>query len=300
MIYKFNKDIIVSNIAKKIKLKFNYFGDKKKTINNLCSIKYSNSKSLTFIENENYEQYIKKKKTGVVILKKKNSYLKNQIICNNPKLFFCKMINLLLPKKLDRSSFLKKNFRSALLSSMPRNTTISDSVFIGNNVSIGKNCYIGNNVVIYPGTRIGNNVVILDNTVLGIDGLGYIKNSLMPHIGLLVIKDNVSLGSNCTVVKGTLENTIIEKFVKIGNNVNIGHNVLIQSNTKISSSSSIAGGTIIEPFCEIALGVSIKNNITIGKKSKIGIGSVVIKNVKKNSMIFGNPGKDIIILNKIL
>ena len=154
--------------------------------------------------------------------------------------------------------------------------------------------------MIYPGTKIADNVVVMDNTVLGIYGLGYVNGILMPHIGNLIIKKNVKLGSNCTLVRGTLENTIIGEAVKIGNNVNIGHNVKILSNTYVSSSTVIAGGAKVESNCQLAAGVSIKNNLVIARNSKIGIGSVVVKNVKKNSTIFGNPGKTIFLLGKLL
>jgi UDP-3-O-[3-hydroxymyristoyl] glucosamine N-acyltransferase len=207
---------------------------------------------------------------------------------------------LLSSDDLKKKTYPIKNFRDNFIRKNINGTKISENVFIGEKVSIGKNCYIGRNVVIYPGTKIGNNVVILDNTTLGVHGLGYIKNLLMPHAGNLIIKDDVKFGSNCTVVRGTLENTVIGKSVKVGNNVNIGHNVVIKKNCFISSSTSIAGGSKIESHCQLALGVSIKNNIIIGKKSKIGIGSVVIKNVTRNSIIFGNPGKKIILLEKII
>ena len=298
MIYRLKKNIFIKDLIKSISLNIIYYGNKKKLINNFCSIKYSNLNSLSFIENDNFKQY--KKTQGIVISEKKNFFFKNQIITKNPRLLFCKIVNLFLKNELENKNYPIKNFRDHYLKKKIKNTKISESAFIGEKVSIGKNCYIGKNVVIYPGTIIGNNVVILDNTVLGIYGLGYTKNILMPHIGNLIIKDNVKLGSNCTLVRGTLENTIIGKSVKIGNNVNIGHNVKILDKTLIASLSIIAGGVKIESNCQLASATSVKNNIIIGKNSKIGIGSVVIKNVKKNSMIFGNPGKKIILLHKLL
>jgi len=296
MIFKLNKNILIQDLKKKFKFKF--YGNKKKIINNFCSIKYSNLNSISFLENNNIDKY--KKIRGIVISKYKSSFFKNQIISKEPRLLFCKIINFLLSNNLKKKTYPIKNFREKFIKLNIKNTKISENVFIGENVSIGKNCYIGRNVVIYPGTKVGNNVIILDNTTLGVHGLGYVKNLLMPHVGNLIIKDNVKLGSNCTVVRGTLENTIIGKFVKIGNNVNIGHNVVIKNNCLISSSTSIAGGSRIESHCQLALGVSIKNNITVGKESKIGIGSVVIKNVPRNSLIFGNPAKKIILLEKFL
>jgi len=298
MIFKLKKEISIKNLIKKISLNSIYYGNKKKLINNFCSIKYSNTRSLSFIENDNINQH--KEIQGIVILKKKNSFIKNQIITKDPRLFFNKIVNFFFISELKEKNYPTKNFKDHYLKKNIKNTIISDNAFLGEKVTFGKNCYIGKNVVIYPGTRIGNNVVVLDNTVLGTFGMGYMKGTLTPHIGNLIIRDDVKIGSNCTVVRGTLENTIIGKSVKIGNNVNIGHNVKILDNTFISSSSVIAGGVKVEANCKLATGISVKNNVIIGKNSKIGIGTVVVKNVKKNSMIFGNPGKKIILLEKIL
>ena len=138
------------------------------------------------------------------------------------------------------------------------------------------------NVVVYPNCVLGKNVKILDNSVIGCLGLGYLRNKmLMPHLGSVIIEDNVSVGANCTIVRGTLENTKIKKNVKIANNVNVGHNVIIKENSLISSSVSIAGGAIIQQNTKIGLGAKIKNNINIGKNSQIGIGSVVVKTLRK-------------------
>lgn len=298
MNFKLKKKIFLRDIIKHTKSNFSYFGNKKIFINNFSSINYSNLNSLSFIENEKYKS--RKKIQGIVITERKNSLFKNQIIAKNPRLLFCKIVNFFLREELKKKNYPIENFKDLHKKKNSINTKISENVFIGEKVVIGKNCYIGKNVVIYPETKIGNNVIILDNTVLGTYGLGYTNGILMPHLGKLIIKDNVKLGANCTVVRGTLENTIIEKSVKIANNVNIGHNVKIQEETLIASMSVVSGGVKINKNCQLAAGVLIKNNIEIGKNSKIGIGSVVVKNVEKGSNIFGNPGKKMIFLKNIL
>ena len=96
MIFKIKKRLLIKNLIENKKLNFKFFGDKEKRIDNLCSIKYSNLTSISFIENDKIEKYTKKR--GVVILKKKNSSFKNQIICKNPRLLFCKIISLFFCK----------------------------------------------------------------------------------------------------------------------------------------------------------------------------------------------------------
>ena len=300
MIYKLKKDISLENLIKGMRLNYRLLGNKSQTIDNFCSIKYSNLNSISFIEDNDYEKY--KNKKGFIILNDKKSFFKNQIISKEPRLLFCKIVNSFLKEELKEKNYPTKNFKDFHLKKNILKTIISENVFIGKNVSIGKNCYIGKNVVIYPGTKISDNVIIFDNTVLGIYGLGYIKGTLMPHLGNLIIKNNVKIGANCTIVRGTLDNTVIGESVKIGNNVNISHNVKISKNSIIASSSVVAGGVEIKSDCQISGGVSIKNNIIIGKKSKIGIGAVVIKDVNdkdSQSTYFGNPARKTILLKKL-
>ena len=111
---------------------------------------------------------------------------------------------------------------------------------------LGKNVYLSN-------CEIGNNVSIGPNTTIGYEGVTIYKknkkNYKFPNFGKVIIEDNVSIGSNCSVMRGTLNNTILFKNVIMSNLINIGHSVHIGNSSVISSGVQIIGGAQIGSNC---------------------------------------------------
>ena len=108
---------------------------------------------------------------------------------------------------------------------------------------MGKNCYIGYNVYI-ANAFVGDNVIVQNGTIIGQDGFGYAFNAnqynKIPQIGLVIIGNNVELGCNCTIDKGSLKHTEICDGVKIDNLVHIAHNVVVGKNTVIAGQTGVA------------------------------------------------------------
>ena len=160
-----------------------------------------------------------------------------------------------------------------------------------NNAIIGENVRIGENCIIYPGVfinhncSIGNNVIIHPNTTIGSDGFGLYKLDglwkKIPHVGSVVIEDDVEIGSNTTIDKGMLDNTILKRNCKIDNLVHIAHNVTIGSNTAIAACTGIAGSSSIGDNCTIGGGVGINGHITICNNVNIHGMSMITKSITK-------------------
>ena len=160
-----------------------------------------------------------------------------------------------------------------------------------NNVTIGENVRIGENCIIYPGVfinhncSIGNNVIIHPNASIGTDGFGLYKLDglwkKIPHVGSVVIEDDVEIGSNTTIDRGMLDNTILKRNCKIDNLVHIAHNVTVGSNTAIAACTGIAGSTSIGDNCTIGGGVGINGHITICSKVNIHGMSMITKSITK-------------------
>lgn len=179
---------------------------------------------------------------------------------------------------------------------------------IGDNVRIGHYCYIGkdviiddnveikNNVTIDGKVRIGKNTVIYSGAVIGMDGYGYYNdiNSnhiRVPHLGGVIIGDNVEVGSNTCISRGCLGDTIINDDVKIDNLCHIAHNVVIGKRSKIIALTMLAGSSIIGDDVWVAPCSAIKNQVTVGSNSLIGMGAVVTKDVEPNVIVAGVPAK---------
>ena len=121
-----------------------------------------------------------------------------------------------------------------------KNSQIGSNTIIEHNCVIGKNCIIGHGVVI-RNSLIGDEVVIQDNSKLGQKGFGFIpiknKNLKFPHIGKVIVEDNVEIASGCTIDRGSVDDTVIGKNTYLDNQVHIAHNVKIGSKLHDSWSS---------------------------------------------------------------
>lgn len=181
-------------------------------------------------------------------------------------------------------------------------SSVANNCFVGPYSVIEKNCKIGSGTVIhsyvhlYPGTEIGNDCIIHSHTVIGTDGFGYQRNSRnvyekFIHLGKVIIGNDVEIGGQCCIDRGTLGNTLISNGCKLDNHVHIAHNVQIEENCAITAHVMIAGSAKIGAGTWIGPSSSIINQAIIGKNVFIGIGANVIKNVNDGEIVAGNPAK---------
>ena len=161
---------------------------------------------------------------------------------------------------------------------------------------MGANSYIGNNVII-KNAIIGNNVRILDGAIIGKKGFGFFpdksNNFRYPHIGMVIIGDNVEIGCNNTIDRGSLSNTIIGNNTFLDNQVHVAHNVKIGKNCIITAQVGFAGSANIGKNVSIGGQAGISGHLNIGDNVQIAGGSGVIKNITDNSKVMGYPAKNI-------
>jgi len=173
-----------------------------------------------------------------------------------------------------------------------KNTVIAANTVIEHDVIIGINCVIGSQVNI-KNSIIGNNVVIQDGNKIGQKGFGFIplksKNFKFPHIGKVIIKENVEIASSCTIDRGSIDDTIIGKNTYLDNQVHIAHNVQIGDNCMIAGQVGFAGSTTLGNNVSIGGQAGISGHLKIGDNVKIGGGSGVIKDIDDNSIVMGYP-----------
>ena len=173
-----------------------------------------------------------------------------------------------------------------------KNSIVGSNSVIESNVQIGKNCVIGSEIVI-KNAIIGEKVVIQDGTKIGQKGFGFIpkknENFKFPHIGKVVIMDNVEIASNCTIDRGSVDDTIIGKNSYLDNQVHLAHNVKIGSNCMIAGQVGFAGSSSIGNNVSIGGQAGISGHLKIGNNVKIGGGSGVVKDVEDNQIVMGYP-----------
>lgn len=195
------------------------------------------------------------------------------------------------------------------LEGIGHNTYLSPDVKLGENVTIGHNCTLDGDITIGDGTRIYNNVNIINNVTIGQkceiqsgvnighDGFGYTEDeehqkTMVKHYGGIVIEDNVYIGGNSYIERGTIDNTIIKNGAKIDGACVIGHNCIIAPNTAMVAGSIMLGSVHLEDNVYIASAL-IKNQVTVGRNAIVGMGSVVIKDVEADTTVIGIPARKI-------
>ena len=290
-------------------------GDSSIAVTSLDKIEEATEDSITFLSNKKYTPWIYKTKASIVIVNKEFSPLKKVlstlIRVEDSYTSFIKLLyrfsddtikntgihnSTILPK----SSKIGKNVSIGAFTFLGNNVEFGDNVKIFNNVSIGDNVKVGKNSIIYPGATlyknsiIGKNCILHSNSVIGSDGFGYAPDSLgnfvkIPHIGNVVIEDNVEVGASSTIDRATVGSTLIKKGVKIDNLVQIAHNAIIGENTVIAALAGIAGSSKTGKNCQIGGSGGLSGHVTIGDNVKIQGCSAAWKDTKDNSILRGTP-----------
>jgi UDP-3-O-[3-hydroxymyristoyl] glucosamine N-acyltransferase len=280
-------------------------GDPDILINSVASLESSNQNSISFFNNPKYLDLLKITKAAIVITNAESLAFRkgSAIVSNNPYLYFAKVSRLLNPSKVPKKEISK----SAMIHptcKLGQNIFIGPNVVIEENVSIadgvtvhagviiesdniiGDNSTIHPNVVIKTNTIIGRNCTIYAGSVIGSDGFGYAKDNdkwfAIPQIGKVIVGDNVDIGANSTIDRGTLDDTIISSGVKIDNLVQIGHNCVIGENTIIAGCVGIAGSAKIGKNCAIGGAAMILGHLSIADNVIISPGSMITRSIKNS------------------
>jgi UDP-3-O-[3-hydroxymyristoyl] glucosamine N-acyltransferase len=166
---------------------------------------------------------------------------------------------------------------------------IHASCVIGDNVTIGRGCVLRPNVVLYDGVILGERVILHANAIVGADGFGYVRGPegyvKFPQLGGVVIEDDVEIGANTCVDRGSLGTTRIGRGTKIDNLVQIAHNVDIGERVVIASQTGISGSTVIEDDAviggQVGMGdhARVQSGAVIGSKAGVLPGKIVRRGV---------------------
>jgi len=173
-------------------------------------------------------------------------------------------------------------------------TRILDQVYIGPDVKIGAHCVIHAGVKIYADTVIGDRVVIQANTVIGSDGFGYSFTdgayTKIPHLGNVIIHDDVEIGANVCVDRAALGSTVVKRGAKLDNLIQIAHNVEVGEHVAMAAQSGVAGSSKVGAYSQVGGQTAISGHIQIAPGSRIqGKSGVSGDIVEPNKKWYGYP-----------
>jgi UDP-3-O-[3-hydroxymyristoyl] glucosamine N-acyltransferase len=289
-------------------------GDGSVTIESTSTLDQAGSGQITFLSNPKYASRVKETQAAAVLVAEEVQTGAAQIIAEDPYYAFMQTVVLLHGHREHPEIGVSPSATVADTAEIGQNCNIHphavihdkavigdncqiySGVFIGPNVKLGGDCIVYPNAVIYDGCQVGDRVIIQSNASVGQDGFGFAthkgEHHKIPQIGIVVLEDDVEIGSGCVIERGTLDNTIIGKGSKIGDSVAVGHGTKIGPYCLLVPQAGVAGSAELGHHCVLGGQVGVVGHIKIGNMVKIGAQAGVIGNVPDGATIVGSPAID--------
>ena len=269
-------------------------------INGFSSLNNYRPKTITWCKDvENCKRSVDIEQIELIVIGnnlKENCSFINCIMCDDPKKVFFSIgdhffsTDIQVPE-IGSGTYISKNVI------IGKNVKIGVNCVIDGDIRIGENSIIANSVNIVNKVKIGKNCIIQSGVVLGHDDFSYYEDkehnkTMIKHYGGIDIGDDVFIGANCVVNRGTIDDTQIGDGTKIDSQCHISHNCIIGEKNSIISGSRIYGSVRTGNNVYIATSI-IRNQMVIGDNAIVAMGSVVIRPVEHGSTVAGVPAKEL-------
>ena len=297
-------------------------GDGGLEIGGVAAIPTAEADDLVFAESEALLEEALASKAGAVVTGEFGGAAKTKkplLISAKPRLAFIRAAGFIRPHRrrdpgVHSTAIVHESAKLGKGASVAPYAVIGESVVIGERtrigpgacvsakVRIGADCYVDAHVTIYSGTTLGDRVIVLANSVLGSDGFGYVKDEAtgryekFPQLGTLEIGDDVEIGAGCTVDRGALGPTVIERGVKLDNQVHVAHNVRVGENVVIAAQTGVSGSSVVEKDVIVGGQVGIADHVRIEEGAILGAQSGIPskKVIRGKGVVFwGTPARPI-------
>lgn len=288
-------------------------GDPATRIEGVCTIQDSKPNHITFLVNPRYKKYLATTQAAAVILSKDEAKdcPTQMIIASDPYYIYAKIAAFFAPP-CTREAGIHESVVIGKHCVIDPSVSIAPRCVIGNHVTlkagvtiqagcvIGDFCIVGQdtcldaNVTLYDNVLIGKQVHIASGVVIGSEGFGIVKHKgtwhKVPQLGKVIIEDDVDIGANSAIDRGAIDDTIIEKGVKLDNLIQVGHNVRIGENTAIAGCVGIAGSAIIGKNCLIGGKAGINGHIHLADNTVVTGMTAVTKSITEPGVYSSGVG----------
>ena len=289
-------------------------GDENIEISQVAGIQHAKEGEITFLSHARYAKFLRDCKASAIFIGKDFPLDKlrhiNVIVVDNPSLAYIAALQLFTPPQentpgiskfavISEETIIAEDASVAPYvyigkhSIIHSSVTIHPFVHVGNNVTIAEGSTLYPHVTIYDNTIIGRNVTVHSGSVIGSDGFGYVWNGTkhvkIPHVGKVVIEDDVEIGANVTIDRSELSETVIKKGTKIDNLVQIAHNVSIGEHSIIIAQTGISGSVSIGRNVVLAGQTGIADHVSVGDGVMAGGRAGITGDVPSGSLVSGTP-----------
>ncbi|MDG1436449.1 MAG: UDP-3-O-(3-hydroxymyristoyl)glucosamine N-acyltransferase [Rickettsiaceae bacterium] len=302
----------LSEIAEKLGVEFVISRDI--SINSIKSLLEAGPQDISFLSNKKYIGDFKQSKAGACIvpidfIEPDDSDIR-LIKVEDPYNIYAKMIDIFYASGKTHKNVVEKSAYISSSAKIGKNCYIGHNVVIEDEAQIGDDCVIANGAIIDYKVKIGNraridsnvsishsiigdDAVILPGAKIGQDGFGFSSykgaHKKIYHIGRVIIGNDVEIGANSCIDRGSMNDTIIEDLCRIDNLVQIGHNAHIKKGAILVSQVGIAGSSTIGAYCALGGQVGVAGHITIADGVQISGQGGVIKDIKEAGVMGGTP-----------
>lgn len=275
-------------------------GDDTVVVSRMASLTGARSGDLSFLANSKYRSQLSGTAASAVVIgpDDANATALPRIVTGNPYAYFAKVSSLLNPvvpvvpgvhptadvhpsAVIDPTASIGAHVAIGAHVRVERNAVLGPGCAVGDGVRIGEDTRLHASVTVYDGCEIGARCVLSSGVVIGADGFGYAEEQgrwvKIPQVGRVQIQDDVDIGSNTTIDRGALDDTVIEQGVKLDNLIQIGHNCRIGAHTVIAGCVGIAGSAKIGRHCKIGGAAMILGHLEIADGVTISPGSMITR-----------------------
>lgn len=273
-------------------------GDGAVEVDRLASLDRAGPRDASFFASSRYVAQLSDSNAGVILMAPAFADLptraRARIVVSNPH----EAVQALLPTLYDLSPaepWVAPTARIGRGAIIEEGVRIDEYVVIGEGVRVGRGTRLYPHVTVYPGTEIGARCTIHSGARLGSDGFGYVfqggQHVKIPHVGRCIIGEDVEIGANTTVDRGSIDDTVIGAGTKIDNLVHVAHNVRIGRACLLMAEVGIAGSAHIGDGVILAGQVGVAGHVTIGSGAKIGGQACVMGDVPPGETWSGYPAR---------
>ena len=248
----------------------------------------------------------------VIVSHKAPSSAKTLIRCESPNGYAADLLEFFHPPQppvpgIHPTAVIAESARIAETASIGPHVTVGNRCRIADRaqllagVSLGDDCEVGADTVIHPNvtlyanTRIGARVIIHAGAVIGADGFGYFPDRgrlrKWPHVGNVVIEDEVEIGANTCIDRAKFDTTLIQHGAKLDNLCQIAHNSRVGRGAIVAGMTGLAGGAVLEDGVVCGGQVAVSEHVTVGRGATVAGQSGVISDIPPGQVHSGMPSK---------